>query len=229
MSEAREAVLGRLREARRRSGRSEEQDRATVGGRLAAPEANLIPARGDLELEGRVELFRLQAEAVQTVVERVAAPDRLPEAVAAFLRRHNLPLQVVVAGDPWLDGARFEDTILEVERGRPAREPDPVGLTVALAGVAETGTLMLRSSPATPTTLAFLPDTSVVVLPTARVLRAYEDALALLREEGALPRSVNFITGPSRTADIEQTLQLGAHGPRRLLVVLVDRPGASAT
>ncbi len=91
---------------------------------------------------------------------------------------------------------------------------------------------MLCSGPETPTTLAFLPETSLVVLPAARVLRAYEDGLRLLRaERGGLPRSVNLITGPSRSGDIEQTLQLGAHGPRRLQILLVDeliaagRPG----
>ena len=99
---------------------------------------------------------------------------------------------------------------------------------MAFAGIAETGTLMLLSAPATPTTLAFLPETSLVVLPTERILRAYEDGLALLRQEhAALPRSINFITGPSRSGDIEQTLQLGAHGPRRLCVLLVDEPPLS--
>ena len=121
--------------------------------------------------------------------------------------------------------------MLTLRTGRAADE-DAVGLTVAFAGIAETGTLMLCSGSETPTTLAFLPETSIVVLPAARVLRAYEDGLRLLRDgAGGLPRSVNLITGPSRSGDIEQTLQLGAHGPRRLQILLVDeliaagRPG----
>jgi L-lactate dehydrogenase complex protein LldG len=60
------------------------------------------------------------------------------------------------------------------------------------------------------------------------VLRAYEDGLRLLRQErGELPRSINLVTGPSRSGDIEQTIQLGAHGPKRLLVLLVDAPDGS--
>ena len=115
--------------------------------------------------------------------------------------------------------------MLEVRRGR-AEDVDAVGLTTAFAGIAETGTLMLLSGPETPTTIAFLPETSIVVLRAERVLRAYEDGLRLLREErGELPRSINLITGPSRSGDIEQTIQLGAHGPKRLLVLLVDAPG----
>ncbi|HEX5079901.1 MAG TPA: LUD domain-containing protein, partial [Geminicoccaceae bacterium] len=115
--------------------------------------------------------------------------------------------------------------MLEIRRGR-AEDADPVGVTTAFAGIAETGTLMLLSGPETPTTVAFLPETSIVALPSARVLRAYEDALRLLRrEQGGLPRSINLITGPSRSGDIEQTIQLGAHGPKRLLVLLLDDAG----
>ena len=92
--------------------------------------------------------------------------------------------------------------------------------------MAETGTLMLISGPQTPTTLNFLPDTHIVVLRAEQVVATYEDGWDLLRAgreapEG-LPRAVNFITGPSRTGDIEQRIELGAHGPRRLHIVLVE-------
>ena len=91
------------------------------------------------------------------------------------------------------------------------------------AGVAETGTLMLPSAPERPVTLNLLADTEVVVLRADAIVGAYEEAWDKLRTEiGALPRNVMFITGPSRSADIEQTLELGAHGPRRLHVVLVE-------
>lgn len=222
MSEARDAIFGRLRQALARDGDG-SAGLAAVTERLEARRRNLVPARADLDAGGRLDLFRVQAEAVQATVERVEEVGDLPALVASFLRRHNLPLQVVVADDPALRGLAWDEAMVEAERGRAAREEDAVGVTVALAGIAETGTVMLRSSAATPTSLAFLPDTSIVALSSERVLGSYEDALQLLREEGALPRSVNFVTGPSRTADIEQTLQLGAHGPRRLLVVLVDR------
>jgi L-lactate dehydrogenase complex protein LldG len=88
---------------------------------------------------------------------------------------------------------------------------------------------MLASGPSGPTTLNFLPETHMVVLKARDIAGCYEDAWDRLRavqgtaEDGALlPRTVNMITGPSRTADIEQTIQLGAHGPRRLCILLVD-------
>ena len=221
--DARAAVLGRLRRALGR-GRDVSALRRAVDQRLDEPRANLIPARADLDHYGRIRLFTAQAEAVQTTVRRVDRYRDLPRAVIDYLRLHNLPPRLVMARDPVLVEADWQNTMLEIHHG-PAADQDLVGLTLAYAGLAETGTLMLLSAPETPTTLAFLPETSLVVLPVERILRAYEDGFALLREEhGALPRSINLITGPSRSGDIEQTLQLGAHGPRRLCVFLVDEP-----
>jgi L-lactate dehydrogenase complex protein LldG len=214
MSDARAAILGRLRQALGRTdGAMADQVR---------PE-NVIPARADLDLAGRIALFIAQAEAVQTSVRRLADEAQIPAAVVDYLRAGNLPMRLVMAPDPAFDGADWP-ALLEIRRGR-AEDADPVGLTTAFAGIAETGTLMLLSGPDNPTTVAFLPETSIVVLRAGRVLRAYEDGLRLLQEErGALPRSINLITGPSRSGDIEQTIQLGAHGPKRLLVLLVDGP-----
>jgi L-lactate dehydrogenase complex protein LldG len=114
---------------------------------------------------------------------------------------------------------------LQIRRGK-AEPGDAVSLTPCLAAIAETGTLMLVSGSGTPTTLNFLPDTHVVVVRAGQVVAGYEDGWDLIRARAAQgegwPRTVNLITGPSRTGDIEQRIQLGAHGPRRLHIVLVD-------
>src|SRR3712207_2001775 len=130
---------------------------------------------------------------------------------------------------PWGDRP-----MLEAERRR-ADPADAVGVQHGYAGIAETGTLMLPSSPGRPTTLNILPETEIVVLRATRVVGAYEEAWDLLRAEnrdaltgGHMPRNVMLVTGPSRSADIEQTLELGAHGPRRLHVVLVDEIGRAS-
>jgi L-lactate dehydrogenase complex protein LldG len=94
----------------------------------------------------------------------------------------------------------------------------------ALAGVAETGTLVLTSGPDNPTTINFLPETHIVAVRADDIVGDYEsvwDAFRLRFGRGALPRTVNMITGPSRSGDIEQTILLGAHGPRRLHIVVV--------
>ncbi len=97
---------------------------------------------------------------------------------------------------------------------------DAVALVGAVSAIAGTGTLMLHSGAQNPTTLNFLPDSHIVLLDEDRIVGAYEDAWDDLRKLGAMPRTVNFVTGPSRTADIEQTILMGAHGPRRLHIII---------
>ena len=221
--DARHRILGRMRHALERNG-SGDAARRTVEAKLAHPAPALVPARGDLDLEARVALFIQQAESVQADVKRVRGYTELPEVIADYLRRHNLPLRLVTAADPDLTKGPWDNGLWDIHQGKPG-EDDPVSLTMAFAGIAETGTLMLASDTQHPTTLAFLPETSIVTLSSTQVHRAYEDALKTFRSERNLPRSINLITGPSRSGDIEQTLQLGAHGPKRLLIVLVDEVG----
>ena len=97
-----------------------------------------------------------------------------------------------------------------------------VGITGAFAGIAETGTLMLLSGPQTPATASLLPETHIAVVDKTQIVATMEDAWDRLRDEhGKLPRAVNFVSGPSRTADVEQTVTLGAHGPYRVLIIFV--------
>ena len=221
MSEGRRAVLTSVARALGR----EEPDAPTRAGleqRLAQHQPNLIPGRANLPHPQRVALFVEMAREASATVAVVRAPEALPEAIADYLRRENLPPELTVAPDPVLEGLPWRSwPLLSVRSGR-ATGSEAVSLTHAFAGIAETGTLMLRSGADAPTTLNFLPDTNIVLIEAGRIVGAYEEAWALLRQAGALPRTVNFITGPSRSADIEQTLQLGAHGPRRLHILLLD-------
>jgi L-lactate dehydrogenase complex protein LldG len=86
----------------------------------------------------------------------------------------------------------------------------------------ETGTLMLLSGPDTPGSVSLLPETHIAIVAASRLVPGMEEAWNLARaERNELPRAVNFISGPSRTGDIEQTIVLGAHGPYRVHVVIV--------
>jgi len=224
---ARDDILGNIRRSLGRRALSE-----TAAGELAARVAehrrNLIPARAaSLDPPARVDLFVKMAEDVQTTVARVASDQDVPDEVARYLAAENLPAELRIAPDPALDALPWADRpLLQIRRGK-AEPGDAVSLTPCLAAVAETGTLMLTSGETTPTTLNFLPDTHIVVLRAGQVVASYEDGWDLLRTRagngsGTLPRTVNFITGPSRTGDIEQKIELGAHGPRRLHVILID-------
>jgi L-lactate dehydrogenase complex protein LldG len=225
MRGGREDILGGIRKALKR-GPVDAAAANALRARLADPKRNLIPARATgLDEAARVDLFVAMAEEVQTTVARVAGLADVPAAVASYLAAENLPAELVMAPDPALDAIPWrERPLLRLRRGK-AEPGDQVSLTPAFAGIAETGTLMLTSGAETPSTLNFLPDTHIVVLRADQVLPNYEEGWARLRTRGAMPRTVNFITGPSRTGDIEQRIQLGAHGPRRLHIVLVDGKG----
>jgi L-lactate dehydrogenase complex protein LldG len=219
---ARDDILGGIRRALGRGALPAERA-GELAERVAAHRRNLVPARAAaLDAGGRVELFITMAEEVQTTVARVASDAEVPAEVARYLAAENLPADLVLAPDPALDPIPWgERPMLRLRRGR-AEAGDAVSLTACLAAIAETGTLMLVSGAATPTTLNFLPDTHVVVVRAGQVVAGYEDGWDLVRAQGAWPRTINLVTGPSRTGDIEQTIQLGAHGPRRLHIVLVD-------
>jgi L-lactate dehydrogenase complex protein LldG len=242
---ARDDILGGIRRSLRR-GPLPADKTAALTAQLGTHRRNLVPARAAaLDHGGRVDLFVVMAEEVQTTVARVASDRDIPAEVARYLAAENLPAELVAAPDASLDAIPWDTRpLLQIRRGR-AEAHDAVSLTPCLAAVAETGTLMLASGPGSPTTLNFLPDTHIVVLHAGQVVASYEDGWDQLRAqpapprlagevdrptggpEGAggaplLPRTVNLITGPSRTGDIEQRIQLGAHGPRRLHVVLVE-------
>lgn len=229
MSTGRDAIFAGIRRSLKR-GPLAPQQQSELRGRVAAHRRNLVPARAAaLDHAARIDLFVRMAEDVQATVARVPSPSAVPDAVARYLASENLPAELAMAPDPSLDAIPWEARpLLRLRRGR-AEAADTASLTPCVAAIAETGTLMLASGAQTPTTLNFLPDTHLVVVHADQVVATYEDGWDRLRAAAperdpaaALPRTVNFITGPSRTGDIEQRIVLGAHGPRRLHILVVE-------
>jgi L-lactate dehydrogenase complex protein LldG len=219
---ARESILGKIRRALGVTG-EELRRNATVDDRLTRAPKGIIPARGQLPPTQRVALFSAMAEKVLATVERVADEAAIPMTVAGYLRAHNLPAELRMGDDPLLIGLAWSRTPIEVKRGA-SDGTDAVGLSHAFAGVAETGTLVLASGRDNPTTINFLPETHIVVLKADDVAGDYEavwDRLRARYGRGLLPRTINWVTGPSRSGDIEQTILIGAHGPRRLHIIVV--------
>jgi L-lactate dehydrogenase complex protein LldG len=215
----RDTVLASIRRSLGVTGR-EAPRLAAVADRLADHPRGVIPARG----QGGLAVFRQMVEAAAGTIEALPRAEDVPAAVANFIRRHNLPMTARRGDDPRLAAMPWErERTLEVTTG-PSDGQQLVSVSHAFGGVAETGTLILISGPDNPTTLNFLPDTHIVVIDAKDVAGDYETVLGRLRETfgaGRMPRAVNMITGPSRSADIEQILILGAHGPRRLHVMVV--------
>lgn len=216
MSDPRARVLADIRAALRRTGPLPDSVAQALEDRLKRPGANLKPAIGVDPIAQFIE----KIESVHGRVSRVAGPDKVSEVVSAHLERFSLPLELVVAPDPALEDVVWSNRLAIARRNAGA--DDRVSVTAAYAGVAETGSLVMLSSAHSPTTLNFLPDDHIIVVREADVVPHIEDVWERMRRESrGMPRTVNFITGPSKTGDIEQTIQEGAHGPRRLHVVLL--------
>ncbi len=228
-----EAILGAIRRGLKR-GELPGDQQAMLRARMARPPRQLIPLRSQVGRPEQIALLVRNIEKEFGTLVRVPDGDAVPEAVAAYLAAQNLPSELAMAPHPELQAMPWGSRPLLLVREGRAQATDLVSLQHGFAGIAETGTLMLPGTAVRPTTLNLLADTAIVVLRTTRVVGAYEDAWDLLRQENAdaltggfMPRNVMLVTGPSRSADIEQTLELGAHGPRRLHVVLIeDDPAA---
>ena len=220
----REAILGKIR-ASLGSPTSNAARADLVAKRLADAPVGVVPARGQLPEKERVGLFCAMAQKVAATVERVQQPEHVPEAVATYLRSKNLPASVRMGADERLRAMPWTAiTSLEVKAG-PAVSEDEVGVSHAVAGVAETGTVVLHSGPANPTTVNFLPEHHIVVVDAKEIAGDLETVFAKVRHafgKGQMPRTLNLITGPSRSGDIEQKLLLGAHGPRALHLIVID-------
>jgi len=225
---SKEAILGAIRRGLKR-GELPADQRAMLETRLAAHPRHLIPARSRVSRPEQIALFIRNVEKEFGTVSRLPKLKDVPDAVVAYLAQHNLPSRLAMAPHPELRRIKWDKhPMLEIET-RQGLPSDLVSLQHGYAGVAETGTLMLPSETGRPTTLNLLPDTEIVVLRASRVVGAYEEAWDLLRAEnkdkltgGFMPRNIMWVTGPSRSADIEQTLELGAHGPRALHILLID-------
>lgn len=213
----RESVLAAVRRGLGR-GPLGDSARAALDRRRGATDTEpLLPQLPSARL---AEVFRAGLEKVSGSMSELADLASLPGAVASYLAERGLPPEAAVA--PSLGTLDWVAAGVETRIG-PTRGKDLVGVSLAWRGAAENGSLVLLSGADNPTSLNFLPDHHLVALRSTDLVPHLEQVWAALRErgEGGWPRTVNVITGPSRTADIEQTIQLGAHGPRSLHVFLV--------
>ncbi|MFM0041555.1 lactate utilization protein C [Paraburkholderia metrosideri] len=212
---ARRNILARIRAAQGREPEPSASEREAAADYLARhPQGPRPEMPADL-----ITRFIEEAQKMATTVDTVEALSEVPSAAHRYLTEHALPLRAIA----WqtLQDLQWAEAGLNVEFRKP-EDGDVVGLTGCFCATAETGTLVLLSGPETYASAGLLPETHIAIVPASRIVSGHEEAFGLIRSErGELPRAVNFVSGPSRTGDIEQTIVLGAHGPYRVHVIVV--------
>jgi len=220
---AREAILGRVKAACGRSDGQHITPASTpvadvlsqlpqdVQQRITQPVCLTQPAEPQSLTDTLIE----KMEAVQMSVVRLQTRDDVIDAVNWYLQEHGIEGGLSVS--PSLDALHWPS---DVHVG-PATGHEATSVTTAMSAVAETGSVTLNSGPESPSTLNFLPENHIVVLHESQIVASLDDVWTQVRNLASLPRAVNLVTGPSRTGDIEQTIELGAHGPRRMHILLV--------
>jgi len=226
MSTARSHILSTIRTALGRTALNDARQ-ADLQAHLKNPKPRVIPARGQGSREALIERFIDEARRADASVERIGGFADIPENVAEYLGRSNRfgkDIKLKITPEEALKNVDWQDFGENQLDFGAASPDDDVSIAIAYAGVAETGTLAMVSGPNCPVSLHFLVETQIVVLVESAIIGPYEEVWGLLRKQNnkvLMPRAVNFITGPSRTADIEQTLLLGAHGPKNLHILVV--------
>ncbi len=214
MTEARDIILQALRTALKQNPADEPIE--PVAERIAQHPSGPKPGLAGAPLD----VFVARAEASRASLSRVSDESAAVQAILEYVDERGLAGELVTDSSPLLRRLPWPESVSV--RQPPLRAGDPAAVTLAYAGVAETGSLVLLSSEQTPTALNFLPEHYICLLPASRIVAHLEDLWELMRSEAqTMPRTVNLITGPSRTADVEQTIQMGAHGPRSVHIVLL--------
>lgn len=217
-SAARRNILARIRAASGRTAEPEPAEREAATDYLARHPRGPRPEL-PADREGLTARFVDEARLMASTVELVESLDEVPAAAARYLAQLGLAPQAVAWATlqalPWAQAG------IDVAFRKPTNG-DLVGITACFCATAETGSLVLLSGPETEASMALLPETHIAVVPASRIVAGHEEAFELMRaERGELPRAVNFVSGPSRTGDIEQTIVLGAHGPYRVHAIVV--------
>jgi len=221
MSSAREEILANIRRGLAVTGQ-EAPRKLEVSTRLSQKPRGLVPQRGAGDQAEQALMFTRQAQNVSAVVHELESLSQAPAEIARVLAQHGLPQALRLGADARLSELDWAQSEIALSFG-PSQGEDQAALSHAFAGIAETGTLALVSGADNPTTLNFLPDVHIGLLALPDLVGDLESVWDRLRQsyrEAHMPRTLNLITGPSRSADIEQTLLLGAHGPRHLHILL---------
>lgn len=167
-----------------------------------------------------VEFFISRAKDMLSTVSVIESEAMVVSECRRYLSEFDLKSEKVTVW-PTLSNLNWSELQENIEFGAPTGS-ELIGISGVAYAVAETGTLVFSSLPDNPASTHLLPETHIAIVRADQVVHTMEDVFDRMRNEGrAMPRALNFVSGPSRTADIEQTIVLGAHGPYRVHVILI--------
>jgi L-lactate dehydrogenase complex protein LldG len=223
-----------LRSIRGRLAESAPHDRVMAEGE---PTPGAIPTGGGVEENGQhtgslVVMFRERLESVGghcLVVrgegEAVRALGRiLAELQGTSLRARRIALSDAPLVERLMREAEVDVDVVTISPSAADLFGYDVGVTAAQAAIAETGTLVLESESERHRLVSLLPPVHIAVVNAADICMTLGEALRRVRQSTPMSRTITFITGPSRTADIELTLAIGVHGPKELYVIVDEGP-----
>ena len=212
---ARENILARIRTQSGKAGVTTEGELAAVRAHISNHQRGPVPT---FAMHDPVQHFIEECARLTTTITEVAGLIDVPREVARYIASASLQPRCV--GWPEFASLDWQAAGIQYDN-RPANGDDLIGITSCFCAIGETGTLLLLGAPDTPKSTALLPETHICVVKKSRMVPTMEDAFQLMRSElGEPPRATFFVSGPSRTADIEQTIVIGAHGPYRVHVIL---------
>lgn len=204
---------------------------ATMTSKLPPPPAvdADLPAYETVDL---VNLFRETAQGVNAVVHGPLARHGVPRAVSGIAAGHDVSSFIAwddlpVSGVP---SALAAEGLVRVDAETPRGERQDhnlgyvevdLGITGADAGLATSGSLVLTHGPGRPRMASLIPEVHIALLDVSTITTGIAHWAHQYSELAASTTNLVFITGPSRTGDIEQQLNLGVHGPRHVHIVMV--------
>ncbi|OUR91258.1 hypothetical protein A9Q81_17895 [Gammaproteobacteria bacterium 42_54_T18] len=196
--------------------------------KAAIPQAPKRPPllHPQLDISALTDIFLSKFSASSSTFQSIDCLSLVPQLVLQYAEKHSANKTLVTNLHSILT---LDETPLDWPETLslsppPATGNEAIGLSYATTAIAETGSLVLTSSEKNPTTVNFLTDHHIIILNEQDIVPNIESMWERLSlSAGNMPRAVNIITGPSRTADIEQTIQLGAHGPRSLHLLLLTQ------
>lgn len=221
---ARQEILRRLRSAMPTQALPEPELGAYRSGPLGR--GSLGPRIDPL---GLVQLFESAARGWRAEVHHAGLPDWSAKVGELLIARgcQSVAVGASLAREPGFAAGMGGLSLQTFSAGLPdwkSRLFDSIdaGISRVDAGIADTGTLLLRPGPDEPRTLSLVPPVYVAILQVSALYASLPAAIDALQPQRDMPTNLLLVTGPSKTSDIQQTLAFGAHGPKELLVVLVD-------